>query len=93
MKAQCHKCQNEVELSTNDKVDFRAVCKKCSSYLHCCLNCKFYSKTAYNQCTETQAERVADKTKSNFCDFFAFTNKLGQNMKDDPLKKLEDLFK
>jgi hypothetical protein len=26
----------------------------------------------YNACRETQAERVLDKERSNFCDFFRF---------------------
>jgi hypothetical protein len=36
-----------------------------------CLNCEFYEPTYNNQCRETQAARVVDKDRANFCDYFA----------------------
>ncbi len=35
------------------------------------MNCRFYDETAYNECSEPSAERVVDKEKSNFCDYFS----------------------
>ncbi|MCO6431740.1 MAG: hypothetical protein J5J00_12855 [Deltaproteobacteria bacterium] len=71
-------------------------CPKCGRDLHVCLNCKFYEPSAHNQCREPQAERVLEKDRSNFCDFFTFTEnrKAGDGRKvDEQLKKLDDLFK
>ena len=34
------------------------------------MNCDFYDAGAYNQCREPQAERVLEKEKGNFCDYF-----------------------
>ena len=40
--------------------------------VHCCRNCEFDDPGSYNECRETQAERVLEKDRSNFCDYFAF---------------------
>jgi len=50
----------------------QAQCPFCGVDLHCCRNCLFYERGAYNDCREGQAERVLDKSRSNFCDFFRF---------------------
>ena len=65
------------------------------SDLHCCLNCSFYDLGAYNDCREPQAERVLDKIRSNFCDFFKFkqTGKSSGTADSGTKDKLEDLFK
>jgi len=73
----------------------QAQCPFCGTDLHCCMNCSFYDPGVYNDCRESQAERVLDKVRSNFCDFFSFTEKgkpsamSAINSKD----KLEALFK
>jgi hypothetical protein len=35
-----------------------------------CRNCAFYAPSAYNDCREPNAERVVDKERANFCEFF-----------------------
>ncbi len=45
-------------------------CPSCRRDLHVCLNCRFYDKKAYHECTEPQAEYVQDKDRGNFCDLF-----------------------
>lgn len=45
-------------------------CRSCGRDTRVCRNCGFYDKDAHNQCHETQADRVVDKEKSNFCDYF-----------------------
>ncbi|MBF0190432.1 MAG: hypothetical protein HQL99_04700 [Magnetococcales bacterium] len=35
-----------------------------------CLNCRFHDTGSYNECRESVAERIVDKDRSNFCDFF-----------------------
>jgi hypothetical protein len=66
----CHACLKALEIKT--PVGRREGCPCCGSDLHCCLNCAFHEKGAYNECREPQAERVIEKVRSNFCDFFIF---------------------
>jgi hypothetical protein len=91
---QCYNCQLELALT---KTPARAeTCPKCASYLHCCLNCRFYDVNAHNQCREPQAEWVKDKEMANFCDFFEAATKTASKesaRKEEARKKLDDLFK
>ena len=64
----CFKC-SEV-LSVGSSVGFKDSCHRCDSDIHCCRNCNFYDTSAYNYCKENQADRVVDKEKANFCDYF-----------------------
>ncbi len=45
-------------------------CPGCRASTHCCLNCTHYDSSRYNECTEPVADRVVDKEKANFCDYF-----------------------
>jgi hypothetical protein len=36
--------------------------------------CQFYDPNTYNQCKEPIAERIVEKEKANFCDFFVVGN-------------------
>jgi hypothetical protein len=67
---ECHHCKNPVDVT--GKVGRTETCPFCDSDLHCCLNCEFYDPGVYNDCRETQAERVLNKDSSNFCDYFSF---------------------
>ena len=60
-----------------------------------CLNCSFYEPGAYNDCRESQAERVLDKDRANFCDHFRYREgtAAGAGSRDDAKKKLEALFR
>ena len=71
-------------------------CAKCNADVKVCYNCKHYDPKSYNECRESMAERVLDKGRRNFCDYFS----IGSNSfagkstaKQDVLKKLDDLFK
>ncbi len=94
----CYKCKNEVKI---DKIIGRKdTCPFCQSDLRCCLNCRFYDPGSYNQCREPQADRVLDKDRSNFCDYFNFKDSALSALEDktkqgsDSIrKKLDDLFK
>jgi hypothetical protein len=75
----------------------RDTCPGCGADLHACVQCTFYAPGAYNDCREPQAERVMDKERSNFCDYFrpadggpAANQKGG---KDEARARLEALFK
>lgn len=74
-------------------------CPSCRSDVRVCLNCDFYDKSAYNDCRESNAERVVEKNRRNFCDYFrprsAGTGNLGSGVKskEEMLKELDKLFK
>lgn len=91
----CHFCQSS--FNTKVKLGFRESCGQCRHDLHICKNCFFYDVSAYNECRETQAERVLNKEKFNFCDFFKPRTTVSEGAPFDPVaeakKKLEALFK
>ena len=91
----CHACLKGFEIKT--PVGRREICPFCGSDLHCCLNCVFHATGAYNDCREPQAERVIEKNRSNFCDYFVFRDaEMGDKGKDsgETVKtKMESLFK
>lgn len=89
----CHKCRKEI--ADDFFVGRQSQCPSCGADLHCCLNCFFYEPGAYNDCREPQAERVLDKDRSNFCDFFSFKGgaKSSGPAASDAKDKLENLFK
>jgi hypothetical protein len=95
MSYSCFKCNAEVSVTTNQQVGFKESCQRCASDLHACRNCIFYDISSYNECRETSAERVVDKEKANYCDYFKFAEGSSSRTKaqDDPRKKLDDLFK
>ena len=64
----CHACGKAND--TGDMVGRRDTCSQCDADLHVCLNCEFYDPKAYNECREPQADRVVEKDRSNFCDYF-----------------------
>ena len=64
----CYQCGQEVELE--GKVMRKDTCPSCHSFLHCCLNCRFYERSAHNECREPAAEWVSSKDAANFCEFF-----------------------
>lgn len=66
----CFHCKQGIEAT--GKVGRREVCPGCGKDLHVCWNCRFYDPRTYNECHEPQAERVIDKDRSNFCEYFSF---------------------
>ncbi len=97
----CYNCHTKLALSKNSIVSRSETCPSCNSDIRCCYNCKFYSTNSYNECKEPQADRVVDKNKSNFCDFFSISTsrEKGQNgssyeeEKEKIKKQLDSLFK
>jgi len=70
MKAWCQQCGREFAFSPGGVVGRTATCEGCRADLHACVQCMHYDPRAYNECHEPQAERVDDRTRSNFCDYF-----------------------
>jgi hypothetical protein len=89
----CFQCDKP--LTQVGKVGRSETCPYCGADLHVCRNCRFYEPGAYNDCRESQAERVLDKERANFCDFFSFQE--GKPHKGTPKgygkEKLEELFR
>ena len=65
----CHACGASVEIL--GVLSRSARCERCGADLRCCLNCRFHESSAYNECLEPAAERVLEKDRANFCDYFA----------------------
>jgi len=58
------------DLNIENKVSRSDTCPKCGRDLRCCKQCKFYDPNAYNECREVSADRIVDKERANFCDYF-----------------------
>ncbi len=92
----CHACDAEVPLATGERVGFRDECERCGSDLHCCRNCAHHDPTAYNECRESQAERVDDRERANRCDWFRPGGARGGGLAEERAQArsaLEGLFK
>jgi len=82
-------------ISLGEKVSRNDTCPHCRRDLKCCRQCKFYDPNAYNECREVSAERVVDKERSNFCDYFVpiGSQKGSVNTVAEAKNALEALFK
>jgi hypothetical protein len=69
-------------------------CPQCGRYLRCCKQCNFYDPKAYNECKEVMAERIMDKERSNFCEFFRLRGQEDDTKRDmeEAKRRLEALF-
>lgn len=70
-------------------------CSKCGKDTHVCKNCIFHDRAYNNECKEPQADRVVDKEKFNFCDYFKPKSDSlgGAKSKSDLISAAEALFK
>jgi hypothetical protein len=91
----CFSCGKPLSLAPG-VVGRDEICPHCRADVRVCRNCRHFDQSAYNQCTEPMAERVVDKDRRNFCDYFSMqghgTAKAAQT-KEDAFKKLDALFK
>lgn len=102
MAGKCFSCQGEIDLPRG-AVSRAEVCPACGSDVRVCYNCMFYEVGAYNSCREPQAERVVEKDRANFCDYFSFvgggkyqgitSGAAGGNSKAALKQQFEGLFK
>jgi hypothetical protein len=85
------------DLHIKGKVSRRDTCPRCQRDIRCCKQCKFYDINAYNECREVSAERIIDKERANFCDYFMLRGSIGNsgshNRTKDAREALEALFK
>ena len=91
----CFFCAREIEVS--ERVGFRDECPGCGRPAHVCRNCNFYDPAYNNQCRETQTERVVDKERANFCEYFVPATRSASPgaapAKSAAIGKLEELFR
>lgn len=66
----CYYCKKSIPILGAFKIARTEDCPYCTRALHCCRMCKFYDARVYNECRESNADRVVDKEKANFCDYF-----------------------
>lgn len=93
----CQACGEK--LAYDEPIPRDAACSKCGRDLRCCRNCRHFDERFHNQCKETEAELVVDKTRRNFCEYFYYSRELfagGAPTRDraaEARAKLEALFK
>ena len=88
----CWHCGNDLGPLDYGRAD---TCSKCGKDTRVCKNCEFFDPAVNNQCHETQADRVVEKERSNFCDYFKPSTRGGSGAASrDSLKSAaEALFK
>lgn len=95
MSHQCHKCGKGITLNTANPIGRSERCPYCMADLRVCKMCQFFDSRSYNECREPVAERIVDKEKANYCDYF----KLGtsgndaEKQRQDALARAQALFK
>lgn len=67
----CFHCKTPWESSLRQPA-VKETCEACGAYLHCCKNCRFHRTGYPNECYIPDTEKIADKTRANFCDEFEF---------------------
>ncbi|MBW1721575.1 MAG: hypothetical protein JRH13_03885 [Deltaproteobacteria bacterium] len=91
----CAFCHHELDIKGN--IGRHDKCPHCGRDLRCCKQCRFYDPGAYNECREVSAERIMDKERANFCDYFQIRGTKGRSGKTLRAKNardaLEALFK
>ncbi len=96
MALHCQICGTAVPL--DEPIPRDSTCESCGTDLRSCVQCRHYDTTRNNQCTETEADPVVDKTRRNFCEFFYFSRAAGgarradSGRADEARAKLDALF-
>lgn len=63
----CWKCGSPLSALEYGRQDS---CRKCGLDTHVCRNCAHHDRAYNNECKESQADRIVEKEKANFCDYF-----------------------
>jgi hypothetical protein len=92
---ECAFCNKKIR--AHGKVARQDVCPHCHRDLRCCKQCKHYDQSAYNECREVAAERIVEKERANFCDFYVPRGSKGAsgtfNRTKEAKEALEALFR
>lgn len=87
MSLNCHKCGKSLPEAYKAMVSRSDTCTHCMTDVRCCKMCQFYDPKSYNECRESSADRITEKEKANFCDYF----KIGSSYNDAEKQKQEQL--
>jgi hypothetical protein len=95
MSLQCYKCGESLSDTLKVMVSRSDTCPKCLADIRCCKMCQFYDPKSYNECRENSADRVKEKEKANFCDYFKISSSYNDAEKArlEALAKAQALFK
>ncbi|MGD2081379.1 MAG: hypothetical protein PVF91_00310 [Chromatiales bacterium] len=63
----CWSCGREL---TPADLGRESLCPGCGKATRSCRNCRFYQPGQPDDCVEPMAERVLDKERANFCEYF-----------------------
>ena len=82
-------------MAAGGSIGFRDECDGCRTDLHTCLNCAHHDVTAYNECRESNAERILDQDRANRCEYFRPGGRPPAKSDEGqaPISDLEKLFK
>ena len=84
----CYFCGKELDIG--DTVGRHETCIHCHRDLRCCLNCALYDPHASNHCREPQSEEIRERDRSNFCDFFIFSDRDTNNVNGSEVNKAKE---
>ncbi len=94
MKTPCFSCRKEIEFEDGTLISRGEECPHCYANIRSCRMCRFYSEKSYNECAEPSADRIIDKEKANFCDFYQLTDSIRiDDASHTALNAAEALFK
>ncbi len=96
MSLTCHKCGKPLSDSFKIMVSRSDICPHCRADIRSCKMCQFFDPKSYNECRESNAERITDKEKANFCDYFKInmgTKEDAEKIRQEQLAKAMALFK
>ncbi len=95
IKILCYNCRKELNLQAGTPLLRSEECPYCYASLRCCRMCNFYDAKAYNNCHETEAERIVDKEKANYCEYFILYGSKEKKLTpaEELLQKANALFK
>ena len=95
MASKCYRCSKELSESFKIMMSRSDSCPHCMADIRCCKMCHFYDPKSYNECRESNADRITEKEKANFCDYFKFGPGTddADKARSDALAKAAALFK
>ena len=95
MISKCYKCNQDLILEAGNNVNRDENCEKCYASIRCCRMCFFFDTASYNECREPTSDRILEKEKANFCDFFKLSDggNSNNNLKETALSAADALFK
>ena len=94
MSVTCYSCSKPIEVESHQKISFSEECSYCSADIHNCKMCQFFDPSSYNECREPSAERIVEKEKRNFCEYFTVADgNKSTGIKPDAISAAEALFK